>query len=162
MYAWKWVLLIFINVIYTCWFSKNWVGVVSNSQLAPISGNVINQILYLEIPNSNSRHVDKCCTAGLDTSKIWFLCCCTIYCKKISTTGQGELDPWTDHFFSSFFLLEKTSPWPPFFYCYTPQLSLSLKFSRLWERCCRGMGRVDFCPKLELPISMSIKWIVKT
>ena len=43
----------------------------------PHSGNVINQILYLEIPENNSRHVDKCCTAGLGTSKIWSLCCCT-------------------------------------------------------------------------------------
>ena len=33
---------------------------------------------YLEIPENNSRHVDKCCTAGLCTSKIWSLCCCTI------------------------------------------------------------------------------------
>ena len=51
---------------------------MSNSQPAPISGNVINQILYLEIPENNSRQVDKCCTAGLGTSKIWSLCCCTI------------------------------------------------------------------------------------
>ena len=48
---------------------------MSNSQPAPISGNVIN---YIEIPENNSRHVDKCCTAGLDTAKIWSLCCCTI------------------------------------------------------------------------------------
>ena len=51
---------------------------MSNSQPAPISGNVINHILYLEIPENNSRHVDKCCTAGLGTAKIWSLCCCTI------------------------------------------------------------------------------------
>ena len=38
---------------------------MSNSQPVPISGNVINGILYLEIPENNSRHVDKCCTAGL-------------------------------------------------------------------------------------------------
>ena len=41
---------------------------VSNSQPAPISGNVINQILYLDTPGNNSRHVDKCCTAGLGNS----------------------------------------------------------------------------------------------
>ena len=42
---------------------------VSNSQPAPIFGNVINQILYLETPgNNNSIHVDKCCTAGLGNS----------------------------------------------------------------------------------------------
>ena len=50
---------------------------VSNSQPAPISGNVINQILYLEIPENNPKHVDKCCTEGLGTLKIWSLCCCT-------------------------------------------------------------------------------------
>ena len=39
---------------------------MSNSQPAPISGNhVINQILYLEIPENNSTQVDKCCIAGL-------------------------------------------------------------------------------------------------
>ena len=43
---------------------------------APISGNVINQIQYLEIPENNFRYVDKCCTAGLGTSKIWSFCCC--------------------------------------------------------------------------------------
>ena len=41
---------------------------MSNSQLAPIPGNVINQILYLETPGNSSRHVDKCCTAGLGNS----------------------------------------------------------------------------------------------
>ena len=41
---------------------------MSNSQPAPISGNVINQIMYLETPGNNSRHVDKCCTAGLGNS----------------------------------------------------------------------------------------------
>ena len=41
---------------------------MSNSQPAPISGNVINKILYLETPGNNSRHVDKCCTAGLGNS----------------------------------------------------------------------------------------------
>ena len=51
---------------------------MSDCQPAPISGNVINQILYLEIPENNSRDVDKCCTAGLGTAKIWSLCCCTI------------------------------------------------------------------------------------
>ena len=51
---------------------------VSNSQPAPISGDVIKQILYLETPGNNSRHVDKCCTVGLGTSRIWSLCCCTI------------------------------------------------------------------------------------
>ena len=35
------------------------------SKIAPISGHVINQILYLETPGNNSRHVDECCTAGL-------------------------------------------------------------------------------------------------
>ena len=30
---------------------------VPNSQPAPISGNVINQILYLEIPENNSRYL---------------------------------------------------------------------------------------------------------
>ena len=58
---------------------------MSNSQPAPISGNVINQILYLEIPENNYRHVDKCCTAGLGTSKFWSLCCCTI---KLSIVGR--------------------------------------------------------------------------
>ena len=32
---------------------------LSNSQTVLISGNVINQILYLEIPESNSRHVEN-------------------------------------------------------------------------------------------------------
>ena len=50
-------------------FSKNRVGVQKCQILSapPISGNVINQILYLETPGNNSRHVDKCCTAGLGT-----------------------------------------------------------------------------------------------
>ena len=48
----------------------------------PISGNVINQILYLETPVNNSSHVDKCCTAGLGNSlnmALFFgVSCCTI------------------------------------------------------------------------------------
>ena len=32
---------------------------MANSQPAPVSGNVINQILYPEIHENNSRHVDK-------------------------------------------------------------------------------------------------------
>ena len=37
---------------------------VSNAQPAPISDNVINQIMYLETPGKNSRHV----VVGLGTS----------------------------------------------------------------------------------------------
>ena len=60
---------------------------VPNFQPAPISGNVINQILYLEISENNSKHVEKYCTAGLGTSKIWSLCCCTITFKCVSNAG---------------------------------------------------------------------------
>ena len=50
-------------------FSKNRVGVHKCQILSPpISDNVISEILYLENPGNNSRHVDKCFTAGLGSS----------------------------------------------------------------------------------------------
>ena len=64
-------------------FSTNRVGVqkMSNSQPAPISGNVINQILDLETHGNNSRHVDKCCTDGLGNSLDMAPCWCQfLYC----------------------------------------------------------------------------------
>ena len=59
---------------------------MSNPQPAPISGNVINQIMYLETPGNNSKHVDRCCIADLGNSlnRAFFgVCFCTI-------TGYGR------------------------------------------------------------------------
>ena len=57
---------------------------VSNSQPAPFADNVINLIQYLETPGSNSRHVDKCCTARFRYLAIWSLCCSTTTAYYIS------------------------------------------------------------------------------
>ena len=62
--------------IFTCWFSENRVGVQKCQIISPPHFRQSHQ------PDSvcrdpNSRHLDKCCTAGLGTSTIWSLCCST-------------------------------------------------------------------------------------
>ena len=41
---------------------------IKQTKFTNIFGNVFNQILYLETLGNNSRHVDKCYTAGLGNS----------------------------------------------------------------------------------------------
>ena len=83
-------------------FSKNRVGVQKCQIISPppISGNVINQILYLETPGNNSRHVDKCCTAGLGNSLnmalfwwllLYYLFSVIRWANKVTTVQNMEL-----------------------------------------------------------------------
>ena len=69
---------------------------MSISQPAPISDNVINQILYLETPRNNSRRVDKCCTAGLGNSlnMALFWCLLLYYSTDFTKWDRFFISGW--------------------------------------------------------------------
>ena len=76
---------------------------MSNSQPAPISGNVINQILHLETHGNNSRHVDKCCIAGLGNSlNMALFWCLLLYYYEWCARYEGKNPNHTHNF--TFFL----------------------------------------------------------